>query len=148
MTSVYIHVHLIQKSKAQHEATSVGDSEEVGALKSKLSESLETTRRFHIQNKILEDENRRLKNTVDKYANTKLDEVEKKNQLLKQAMKSLHAEMDELSEHKAALEKNNQMLAEQYAELDGLKHLLEQKIIRQQTLIQNLQQVQILSNTN
>ena len=139
-------MHFIQKSGAQHKATPASDSEEVGALKSKLTESLETTRRFHIQNRILEDENRRLKSSVHEYANTKLDEAEEKNRLLKQTMKSLSAELDELSQHKVALEKNNQMLAERCSELDGVKSLLEQKIIGQQASIQNLQQVHFDTN--
>ena len=136
-------MHLIQKSEARHDATSATDPEEVGALKLKLTESRETVRRFHLRNKSLEDENRRLKDTVHEYANTKLDEREKENQVLKQTMKSLSAKVDELSQHKVALEDHNQKMAKRCAELDGVKSLLEQKIIGQQASIQNLQQVYV-----
>ena len=114
----------------------------------KHEESLLTIRRFTIQLKKLEEENKRLTAEAHGYANTKLDDVEKDNKSLREEVDqretkiaAMDVKLNELSTQNKACEEKILAMHHTLNRLEGTKHHLEQKDIAQQALLQNLQQV-------
>ena len=114
----------------------------------KYEESLLTIRRFTIQVKKLEEENKRLTAEAHGYANTKLDDVEKDNKSLKEQVDqreakiaAMNIKLTELSTQNKACEEKILAMHHTLKSLEGTKHHFEQKDIAQQAMLQNLQQV-------
>ena len=126
----------------------IQSSSEVEAIQQKLTESLTTARRLHLQTKKLEEENKTLKDGAHIFANTKLVKVERENALLQAKAKEqgetitkLESKLYVLSEQKVACEDQNRSLTEVNNELKAMNSHLEQKVIGQQASIQNCLQV-------
>jgi uncharacterized protein (DUF3084 family) len=116
----------------------------------KLTESLTTVRRLHIQTKKLEEENRTLKDGAHTIANTKLAEVERENASLRAKAKeheeviaAMGTKLEMLSQQKTACDEQNRSLIEANKHLEEFSHHLEQKVIGQQASIQNIMQVHV-----
>ena len=117
-------------------------------MQMKLTETLTTVRRLHIQTKKLEEENKTLKDGAHRIANTKMAEVERENASLKEkaeereeVIAAMGSKLGVLSQQKTACEEQNRSLTEANKHLEDFSHHLEQKIIGQQASIQNIMQV-------
>ena len=136
--------NLLQKSAQQSSSI----QSEHDAMQVKLAQSIQTVRGLTLERQRLEEENKRLIAEAHGYANTKLDEAEKKNESLreevsehKKKIADMTVKLNELDTQRAACEEKNRVMASTLKSLAHTKHNLEQKDVEQQAWIQNLQQV-------
>ena len=125
-------------------------SEKIDELTRKVNEGDTTMRKLTLQNTQLQAENKRLLDEGQKFANTKLEQTEKERLvLMKQAeeqqklLSAKDAEVAQLSQQVRALEEQ----ARAFVKLKADKDHLEQKVLSQRAVIQNLEQVHVVTCT-
>ena len=136
----------MQKSAQQF--SSIQSKQDV--IQVKLAQSIQTVRRLTLERQKLEEQNRFMAEAHG-YANSKLDEAEKKNESLreevsehKKKIADMTVKVNELVTQKSASEEKNHVMANTLKSLEHTKFSLEQKDIVHKEWIQILQQVYIL----